>query len=338
MNVEQDEVKPHSATLKNNSDSGAGDNEEEVKEPVFGFTPEREFFFQLGEVHNACLDYLVQEQLPELPRAIDGYYGLDVLPLELNLLKDFVFHYVVDYLDSEYGLSEDDLVACGTYLNFYVDEKHDYLNNPILAPTDDLRYYWLMARDIVQRKDLGVEEMMGQLGALLESSYDVLMSEGITADEFTFMAYLGITRSSILYWNNDDNMIAYNEVYWLSTDFEITQAKRSRFWGADGRGAIAGGIGAIASGCWALVPLVAIISSAIAAINEAISQADLYSWEQINAGQPVDLSSRTMVYIECTEDFHTEYNLFDATTDPLNPYNTRQCQNIILPKEHWFYH
>ena len=38
------------------------------------------------------------------------------------------------------------------------------------------------------------------------------------------------------------------------------------------------------------------------------------------------------------EDFHTEYNLFDATTDPLNPYNTRQCQNIILPKEHWFYH
>lgn len=335
MNMGQEENLTPNATLKNNSSGEA--EEEPLNYTFFDYPPSREFFLHLGEVHNACLDNLL-EPLANLPMARNIETDTEVFALELDLLDDFVFHHVVDYLNEEYSLTQSDLAACGTYQNFYVDEHHDYLSNPMVAPTIDLQEYWGITREILYSEDMEAEQMAEELGILLESAYDALMAEGMTADEFTFMAYLGITRSSILYWDNDDNMMAYNDVYRLPGDFEITQAKRGRFWRADGRGAIAGGIGAIASGCWILVPLVAIISSTVEAINYAISKADLQSWQEINACQPVNLSNQVMVYKECMEDFRTKYNLFDATKDPQNPYLTGKYWDIVLPYEElWYY-
>ena len=334
MNMGQEENLTPNATLKNNSSGEA--EEEPLNYTFFDYPPSREFFLHLGEVHNACLDNLL-EPLANLPMARNIETDTEVFALELDLLDDFVFHHVVDYLNEEYSLTQSDLAACGTYQNFYVDEHYDYLSNPMVAPTIDLQEYWGITREILYSEDMEAEQMAEELGILLESAYDALMAEGMTADEFTFMAYLGITRSSILYWDNDDNMMAYNDVYRLPGDFEITQAKRGRFWRADGRGAIAGGIGAAASGCWFLVPLVAIISLVVEAINDAITQ-NLQSWQEINACQPVNLSNQVMVYKECMEDFRTKYNLFDATKDPQNPYLTGKYWDIVLPYEElWYY-
>ena len=66
MNMGQEENLTPNATLKNNSSGEA--EEEPLNYIFFDYPPSREFFLHLGEVHNACLDNLL-EPLANLPMA-----------------------------------------------------------------------------------------------------------------------------------------------------------------------------------------------------------------------------------------------------------------------------
>ena len=323
---EQDSVLNNKVSLKGN---GQGETEEE--KPVYDFTPELEFFYDLGKVHNACLDYMLGD-LSSLPMAYDSN-GKEVLALEFDLLNDYVFRGVLDYLQTKYMLTQADLAACSTYRNYYIDEQHDYLNYPLLAPTYMLEYYWDMTKGIVYNEKMDSEQMAEELGFLLENAYWDLYNdgeEGFSEDDFTFLSYIAITRSSIQYWSNPDNMLTYMDVYYLLTDdWEYSPAKARGWWRADGRGAIAGGIAAGATGCWFLIPLVAVISSATVAINDWLRD-DLQHIDDINSCQPVK-NGNMVLYKACQVDLNQKYDLFNATKETKNPYRTGDYWEVGLP-------
>lgn len=319
---EQNDFEKHAATLKKTP--------KEIQDiTILDFTPEREFFYGLGDLHNECLDYL-QEPLSQLPMAYDAYNDTHVLALEIDLLSDFVFQHAVDYLSGVYEFSDEDLAACSWAWDNSIYEIN-FLDFPEMASSIQLMEFWYLAKGIVYGS-MEPTDMADELQELFEWAYDELDGGSMTAQEFGFLSYLTITRSSILYWSDDDNMIAYNEIYKLPEELDLSLAKRSRFWGADGRGAIAGGIGAIASGCWFLVPLVAIISSAVVAINDALRD-DLHLVFECQLARAGD---RAVMYRDCHEDLRADYQLFDATIVSRNPYITGDYQNLIMPEGIWY--
>lgn len=311
-----------SNSLENNGMSLKNGGIEATNEYVYDFIPDKEFFYALGDLHNEGLDYMLA-QLSSLPITQDG-----VLPIELDLLNDYVFHHVLDFLEQEYEFSQEDLAACNEIWNSEHYETN-YLNQPQLS-SPLVSEYWNMAASIIESESLTAESMVNELDDLFNFAYGMMDMENLTAEEFNFLSYLTITKSSLEYWIDNGNMSAYLNVYKFPETWTLTPNRIKTYAKADGRGAIARGIAAAATGCWFLIPLAAIVSSAVAALNDALSN-EITSYEEINQGELVWIGDKLVVYKGIFDNYVENYNLFDATSESGNPYLTGNYENFILP-------
>ena len=287
-----------------------------------GFTPNEMFFYDLGEWHNDCLDYL-RESLAELPRTTDG-----ILALEVDLFRDFAFRKAIEYLSQDTNLSLEELNDISGIWSG--DWDIDYLRHPEFAPSN-LMAYWYDANDILMSDNYTADEAVGAMEGLFLEAYGNINMETITQEEFSLLSSLCIAKSSLEYWGNADTRSAYAEAYQLEVVADIPDWRSASILDAVGSwiGSIWGEKGSrIGSAVGSFIEEL---------IEEVIDRADLspivpfdpFETPSLSPGEYVQVDG--MVLYRQTNDPVSIYGLYNAISETQNPYITGDYGNMELP-------